>query len=222
MKRSTLIVATIVTPLLLTGCATESSHSITPPQTASVQQPYHGTKTKIAIGKFQNRSGYGNGIFSDGIDHLGNQSKTILMTHLQQTGRFTVLDRSNLSEISTEAGFAKQKQTLAGAQFVITGDITGFGRKEVGDRQLFGILGSAKQQIAYAKVSLNVIDVNSAEVVYSAQGAGEYILSNREVVGFGGTAGYDATLNGKVIDLAVRDAVDQLVKGVESGAWKTN
>ena len=55
---------------------------------------------------------------------------------------------------------------------------------------------------------------------YSAQGAGEYSLSAREVVGFGGTAGYDSTLNGKVLDLAVREAVAGLVAGIESGAWR--
>lgn len=58
----------------------------------------------------------------------------------------------------------------------------------------------------------------TSEVVYSAAGAGEYSLSNREVLGFGGTASYDATLNGKVLDLAMREAVDKLVAGVEAGA----
>jgi curli biogenesis system outer membrane secretion channel CsgG len=45
-------------------------------------------------------------------------------------------------------------------------------------------------------------------------------LSNREVVGFGGTASYDSTLNGKVLDLAIREAINRLVEGVERGAWK--
>ncbi len=103
---------------------------------------------------------------------------------------------------------------------MITGDVTEFGRKEVGDHQLFGILGRSKQQIAYAKVALNVVDVQTSDVVFSSQGAGEYSLSNREVIGFGGTASYDSTLNGKVLDLAIREAVDSLVAGIESGAWR--
>ncbi|MNY61144.1 putative lipoprotein [compost metagenome] len=57
-------------------------------------------------------------------------------------------------------------------------------------------------------------------MVYSTQGAGEYQLSNREIIGFGGTASYDSTLNGKVLDLAVREAVNNLVAGIESGAWR--
>ena len=99
---------------------------------------------------------------------------------------------------------------------IITGDVTEFGRKTTGDHQLFGILGKGKQQVAYAKVVLNVVDVQTSEVVYSTQGAGEFSLSNREIVGFGGTAGYDATLNGKVLDLAIREAVDKLVNGFKN------
>ena len=63
------------------------------------------------------------------------------------------------------------------------------------------------------------MDVRTSEVVYSTQGAGEYSLSNREVMGFGGTASYDATLNGKVLDLAIREAVNRLVEGIDNGAW---
>jgi curli biogenesis system outer membrane secretion channel CsgG len=67
---------------------------------------------------------------------------------------------------------------------------------------------------------LNVVDAVTSEVIFSVQGAGEYALSNREVIGFGGTASYDSTLNGKVLDLAIREAVNRLVEGVESGQWK--
>ncbi len=105
---------------------------------------------------------------------------------------------------------------MKGAKYIITGDVTEFGRKTTGDHQLFGILGKGKQQVAYAKVVLNVVDVQTSEVVYSTQGAGEFSLSNREIVGFGGTAGYDATLNGKVLDLAIREAVDKLVNGFKN------
>lgn len=65
-----------------------------------------------------------------------------------------------------------------------------------------------------------MVNVQTSEVVYSTQGAGEYQLSNREIIGFGGTASYDSTLNGKVLDLAVREAVNNLVAGIESGAWR--
>lgn len=205
---------------LLGGCATEQSRTLEVAKVASAGTVYTGQRSLIAVGKFDNRSSFMRGIFTDGVDRLGSQAKTVLITHLQQTGRFNVLDRDNMAEIKQEAALAKSAQNIKGATFVITGDVTEFGRKEVGDRQLFGVLGRGKSQVAYAKVSLNVVDVNTSEVVYSAQGAGEYSLSAREVVGFGGTAGYDSTLNGKVLDLAVREAVAGLVAGIESGAWR--
>lgn len=71
-------------------------------------------------------------------------------------------------------------------------------------------------------MALNIVNVNTSEIVYSTQGAGEYALSNREIIGFGGTSGYDATLNGKVLDLAIREAVDNLVQAVDNGAWQSN
>ncbi len=130
---------------LLAGCASESSRSLEVAKVATYNTTYSGPKSAIAIGKFDNRSNYMNGIFSDGVDRLGNQSKTILITHLQQTGRFNVLDRANLTELTQEAKIKGQSQQLKGATYVITGDVTEFGRKEVGDRQLFGILGDVEK-----------------------------------------------------------------------------
>jgi len=206
--------------LCLAGCATETHRSVAVEQTQSARMPYSGPRFPISVGKFDNRSSFMRGLFSDGVDRLGSQAKTILITHLQQTNRFTVLERDNMAEAKQEAEIRKEAQQLKGASFVITGDVSEFGRKEVGDRQLFGILGRGKAQIAYAKVSLNIVDILTTEVVYSVQGAGEYELSSREVIGFGGASSYDSTLNGKVLDLAIREAVDRLTGAIDSGAWQ--
>lgn len=213
-------VAAVAMATALGGCATENSRSLPVAQVASAKQVYQGVRSPIAVGKFDNRSSYLRGIFSDGVDRLGGQAKTILITHLQQSNRFSVMDRDNMGELAQEAKLNKQTQSLKGANYVVTGDVTEFGRKETGDRQLFGILGRGKSQVAYAKVNLNIVDVNTSQVVYSSQGAGEYSLDNREIIGFGGTASYDSTLNGKVLDLAIREAVQNLVTGIDSGAWK--
>ena len=211
-----------VVALALNGCATESHRSIVPEQVQAAAKTYTGTRTLMAVGKFDNRSSYMRGLFSDGVDRLGSQAKTLLMTDLDQTGRFRVLDRDNMSEIKQEAELKNQSQRLKGADYVITGDVTEFGRKEVGDTQLFGLLGHGKKQAAYAKVSLNIVDINTSEVVHSVQGAGEYALSNREIIGFGSSASYDSTLNGKVLDLAIREAVNRLTADMDSGAWSSD
>ncbi len=219
-RRSLIALTAALAPVLgLVGCATETSQAIQAPQVHTAKTAYSGHKSTLVVGKFDNRSNFMRGLFSDGVDRLGGQSKTILVTHLQQSNRFRVVERSNLDEMKHEAALLGQAQKLKGAEFVVTGDVTEFGRKEAGDQQLFGVLGRGKTQTAYAKVSLNVVDALTSEVVYSVQGAGEYALSNREIIGFGGTAGYDATLNGKVLDLAIREAVNRLTDGIDSGAW---
>ena len=181
---------------------------------------YEGPKSPLVVGKFDNRSSFMRGLFSDGVDRLGGQAKTILITHLQQANRFVVMDRDNMKETEFESNLNGKAQKLKGGDFVITGDVTEFGRKETGDHQLFGLLGRGKTQVAYSKVSLNVVSAETSEVIFSAQGAGEYALSSREIVGFGGTTSYDSTLNGKVLDLAIREAVNRLVEGIDSGKWK--
>lgn len=204
---------------LSAGCAVTESHRVV--ESAKVESygtVYNGPKTTLVVGNFQNRSNYMQGLFSSNTDQLGNQAKTILKTHLQQTNRFKVVDRDNMDQIQGEAQLLGQQQTLKGARYAISGAVTEFGRKAVGDKQLFGIIGSGKTQIAYTKVSLNVVDVLTSEIIYSTQGAGEYALSEREVIGFGSTAGYDATLNGKVLNFAITEAVNELVRAQNAGA----
>jgi len=219
MKTNVKFLLAACAAMLITGCATESSRVVETPKVQTLNTNYQGQKIAVSIGRFSNQSSYQNGVFSDGEDRLGNQAQTILISNLQQSGRFSVLDRSNMRAIKEESALSKEAQNIKGARYVITGDVTEFGRKTTGDHQLFGILGKGKTQTAYAKVNLNVVDVKNSEVIYSTQGAGEYELSNREVLGFGGSAGYDSTLNGKVLSLAIIEAVNNLTRGLESGAF---
>ena len=208
-----------VLPLTFTACASESHRTVGTHEVESAQKPYSGPRYPLAIGKFKNTSTYLTGVFASDTDQLGSQAKTILKTHLSQTNRFNLADRDNMEELAREAKMSGNEQKLVGARFVVTGEVTEFGRKETGDKEVFGIVGRGKKQTAYAKVSVNVVDTKSSLVVYSSQGAGEYSLSNREIFGTGSTASYDSTLNGKVLDLAMVDAVNKLVRGLEAGAW---
>ena len=110
--------------LVLGACASEASHTVTPLQVTSAGTAYSGNKSTIAVGKFDNRSTFMRGLFSDGVDRLGSQAKTILITHLQQSNRFVVVDRDNLGEIQQEALISGKAQALKGAGFVLTGPCT--------------------------------------------------------------------------------------------------
>ena len=205
--------------IALCGCATESHRVLETQSVESAGNAYNGPRDRLAISNFQNHSPYHQGLFASGHDHLGSQARTILKTHLSQTNRFVLVDRDNMAEAAREAEIAGAGQRLTAASVLVSGEVTEFGRRETGDRELFGIAGRCKSQVAYAKVSLNVVDVATSQVVYSVQGAGEYQLSNREILGTGSTAGYDATLNGKVLNLAILDAVNKLVRDLEAGQW---
>jgi curli biogenesis system outer membrane secretion channel CsgG len=211
--------ALVVAAFVLAACASESHQVVETPTVDSAGTPWAGPRPAVAIGNFQNRSPYMQGMFTSGEDRLGSQAQTILKTHLSQSNRFQLLDRDNMDAIARESELSGTAQALAGANFVLSGEVTEFGRRNTGDRELFGILGRGHNQMAYSKVSINVVDARTSQVVHSVQGAGEYALSDREVVGFGSTSGYDSTLNGKVLNLAITDAVNKLVASVEAGAW---
>jgi curli biogenesis system outer membrane secretion channel CsgG len=56
----------------------------------------------------------------------------------------------------------------------------------------------------------------TSEIIYTTQGAGEFQLNERQVVGFGSKAGYDATLNGKVLDFAIKESVNNMTRDLEN------
>lgn len=204
--------------LMFTGCAVESHKVVQTPQIQTASQNVKKIKLPVSIGVFNNSSNFLKGVFSTGEDRLSSQAKTILTANLKDSGYFNVLDRSNLSAIAQENKFANIKSNIKAANYIVTGDVVEFGRKDIGDKQLWGILGKGKSQIAYSKVTLNVINVDTSEVIYSASGAGEYSLSSREVIGFGSSSGYDTTLNGKVLSLAIQEAVTNLTMEIDNAA----
>ncbi|MCL2245310.1 MAG: CsgG/HfaB family protein [Treponema sp.] len=220
MKQMIISCAAIaVFTLFFSGCATESNRALVVEQTRASELFYSGPRSTIAVGNFDNRTSFQRGIFSDGVDRLGNQAKTILITHLSQTNRFTVLDRGNMEELLRESQLSGEEQDLIGASYIVSGDVSEFGRREVSNYAFFGILGRGRQQMAYSRVNLNIVDIRTSAVVFSVSGAGEYMLSDHEVLGFGSSAGYDSMLNGRVLDLAIREAVDRLAEAIDQGAW---
>jgi hypothetical protein len=97
------------------GCATESHQALQVEKPAAAAVTYQGIRKPIAVGSFDNRSAYLRGIFSDGVGRLGGQAKTILIGHLQETGRFNVLARDDMRHLAEEA-------KLSGKQLFTTAD----------------------------------------------------------------------------------------------------
>jgi curli biogenesis system outer membrane secretion channel CsgG len=210
----------VMTLLCVPACSApvETQQAMAVNQVASVNTTYNGPRYPIVVGQFENKTQYHKGIFYEGKDdQVGHQAKQILKTHLVSTNRFTVMDRWNLEQIKREAEYAGQPLNITAGKLVISGAVTEFGRRETGGEALGGVLGGSRTQSAYAKISVSIIDVNTSQIVFAAQGAGQTNLTNEQVLGFGSKAGYDATLTDKVLNLAMIEVVNRLVEGLESG-----
>ena len=79
-----------------------------------------------------------------------------------------------------------------GADYIIIGSITEFGRKTIGTQKVFS---NSKKQIVEAGVNLRLVDVSTGMVIYSEEAKGEAETENKKVMGLGKSADYDATLS---------------------------
>jgi curli biogenesis system outer membrane secretion channel CsgG len=192
------VASILAAAMVAIGCVTETHRATQPVAAESLGTPTAGPGYTLLVGAFQNHSPYLQDAFGKGVDPLGTQAASLLKMHLRLTGRFVLVGRE-----------------VGGPPVAITGDVTEFGRRDTGR----GILGYSRKPVAYATVTLNVVDVRTGLVTYAVQGSGEYPLADREKDGFGTLAGYDARLNGKVLNRAILEAVDQLMAGLERGEW---
>jgi len=95
MKKAFLPAVLCATLLAMAGCATESSRVVESPKVTSHGTAYQGQKAPISVGKFDNKSSFQNGVFQDGEDRLGNQSRTILVAHLGAEAAFATRGNFN-------------------------------------------------------------------------------------------------------------------------------
>lgn len=191
----------------------EQSVSIKP---ASATQK--GLKWKVAIGRFSNETQYGKGIFYDrDNDPMAKQALDILSTKLAASGKFILLERNDLALIENEIKHGASSQKI-GADYLILGSITEFGRKTTGKE---GIFTSQKTQTVEAGVSLRVVDVSTGLVIYSEEGKGSAETSSKTTLGLGGQAGFDATLSDKAISGAIDQLVENIINKCSDKPWRT-
>jgi curli biogenesis system outer membrane secretion channel CsgG len=173
----------------------------------------------IAVGRFTNESPYGAGLFTDDSgDRLGKQASDLLANHLVETGRFRVVERPDLGRLAAEAklsGLSDQefRKGLIGVDALIIGSIAELGRETTGSSWL---VGRSKQQRSRARVVLRLVDPRSAEVFYTQEGSGDATIEASSTLGFGGSAGWDSTLDGKAIDAAIVNMMNNLVQTLEA------
>ena len=176
-------------------------------------------KRKVAIGRFSNETQYAKGIFYDKEnDPMGKQALDILSAKLAASGKFLLLERGDLASLLEEAKKSDNGLATIGADYMIIGSITEFGRKNVGKS---GVFSSTKSQIVEAAVAVRLVDVSTGLIIYSDEGKGMAELTTRTTMGVGGKADYDATLSDKAISEAIGQLVENIINKCTDKPWRT-
>ncbi len=174
----------------------------------------------MAIGRFSNETQYAKGVFYEKEnDPIAKQALDILSTKLASTGKFILLERQDFDKIMDEIKLAgKEGMKKVGADYLIIGSVTEFGRKNVGDVNAFS---RSKTQVVQAGVSLRLVDVSTGQIIYSEETKGQAETTNKTVMGLGERTDYDATLSDKAISAAISKLVENVINNCMERPWKS-
>ena len=176
-------------------------------------------KRKVAIGRFSNETQYAKGIFYDKEnDPMGKQALDILSSKLAASGKFLLLERSDLASLLEEAKKSENGLATIGADYMIIGSVTEFGRKNVGKS---GVFTNVKTQMVEAAVAIRLVDVATGLIIYSDEGKGSAEITTKTTLGVGGQATYDATLSDKAISEAIGQLVENIINKCTDTPWRT-
>lgn len=173
-------------------------------------------KRKVAIGRFSNETKYAKGLFYDkDNDPMRKQALDILSAKLAASGKFILLEREDLDIIVAEAG---DRMNKIGADYIILGSITEYGRKAEGEQKVFS---STKTQTVEAGVSIRMVETATGLTVYSDEAKGYAETTSKQTLGLGGAAGFDATLSDKAISAALSQLVDNIINKCTDKPWRS-
>ena len=212
----------ILFAMLLTmtyGASAQRKVEVVETPTQNVQEDAMVLKRKVAIGRFSNETQYAKGIFYDKEnDPMGKQALDILSAKLAASGKFLLLERSDLASLLEECQKGQSAASTIGADYMIIGSITEYGRKDTGKS---GVFSSQKTQTVEAAVSVRLVDVSTGLIIYSDEAKGSAELTTKTSFGVGGKAGFDATLSDKAISEAIGQLVENIINKCTNNSWKT-
>ncbi|GJL66385.1 MAG: hypothetical protein NPIRA05_13560 [Nitrospirales bacterium] len=179
-------------------------------------------KRKVAIARFTNETKYGAGLFTDkNYDRIGKQASDILAAELTKSGKFIVLERTDLNKLEAESellGLSPEefKKNLVGVDALILGSVVEYGRKDTGDVALFS---RSRKQAAHSKVNVRLVDPRAGHVFFSEDGSGEASLDSQTILGLGDRATFDSTLNDKALSASVANLLDKILNKLDDKPW---
>ncbi len=206
--------------LTLVNCTTTQNVVQVQPQIQTVKVDEQVLKRKVAIARFSNETQYAKGLFYDKEnDPIGKQALDILSTKLASSGKFILLERQDMDKIEAELELAGNNNLQkVGADYLIIGSVTEYGRKNVGDVNVFS---RSKTQTVEAAVSIRLVDVSTGQIIYSEEAKGQAETTSQTVMGLGERTDYDATLSDKAISAAISKLVENIINNSMEKPWKS-
>lgn len=187
---------------------------------------------------------------SHATDDVGQGIRAMIMSRLQQANVVTVLERNAAIDIEQRRGVSAQIDPgsrtkmgyILGADCIVTGDITIFGRDDKikhkgGGGEFFkpwkgwgfGALGETqKEEKAVVGVEFRIVDSETSEVILTANARGESVRKSKSLgieglgIGAGGAGGggFESAMTSSgfektILGEATIDAVNQIVKQLD-------
>ena len=185
------------------------------PLAATAEEERQGQdRIRVAVMNFENNSSW-----NFWGDMLGYAAADELVTQLFGTGKFSLVERSQLEAILEEQDLGQSGRIhsaqvaeigrLLGVQLILTGSITKFSidTKGGGIRRL-GL--SAEYSEAESNLDIRLIDTNTAEIIFAADGEGKVRLGDFRING----VNFRQDFNAGLAQEALRPAVEDVTKKI--------
>jgi curli biogenesis system outer membrane secretion channel CsgG len=210
--------------LQLTSCSTWGSR---PPRSI------YGNRIPpvVAVMEFDNRSGF------SGQWNLGTDMADLLVAELMESQKVRVVERQRIRAVLGEISLQDQPHfreegkvdtgQLLSARYQIRGVITDFSQVQGGGfwLGLKRLLLRANSYTARVALTLTVVDVQSGEIISSAQASGDaransaYLDAEYKGVNFGGEA-FSRTPLGTATTRAINTAVHEITRELPKKLWE--
>ncbi len=218
MRRSKLFLP--VATLLMGGCASQVHEKMvvpTPPPAVTAQEAAKpGLRHRLAIAKFEDKTGTANNLFGS-VNDIGGQAADALTSHLIKLDEFVILERQNLKALENENALVGNTSQFVGVTALIFGSVMELGNKT--EWQDAG-LSKTKVQTAHAKVAIRLVDPKTGVAFFSEFGEADAKNQSSQTLGFGGKSDYDATLTDKAINGAIAKLTGNIMNSLHALPWK--
>lgn len=190
------------------------------PQTSKViaQAAEKSLKRVVAISRFSDETKRGNSFLVDkNNNRIGKQASDILSARLTESGKFLMLERTDLSALEKENQLNGKNIQTSAADFMIIGSVSEYGRSTKSE---VGVFSRNKIQKANVTVNIRLVNTKTSQVIYSEEATGEALSEANHVLGIGERAGYNTSLDDKALSAAISKLVSNIMENLLDSPWQ--